>query len=131
MAMLMLTAVGCFAVVVVQAAASGGVDAIQADMQQPELSWRRQLSAGNWQVRVDGCLSLTACGTRRAHEAAKSSASNSKLQCVRTGGFRGFCSHRCIFDVAQLPIVVTLLPSCVTAKHNVSGPRYDRWSLHH
>jgi zinc transporter 1/2/3 len=49
--MLMLTAAACFAVAAGQAAASGGVDAIQADMQQREPSWRRQLSSGNWQAR--------------------------------------------------------------------------------
>ena len=90
-AMMVMTAAGCLALVAGQAAASGGVDAIQSDMQQREPSWRRQLSSGNWQVR--SCVASVHHGGRHAVSwRTKPSLPRFQLQvavCVCTVGFCG------------------------------------------
>jgi hypothetical protein len=84
-ALLALAAVGCVAAAG-HSVASDGVDAIPAHLQQRELSWRRQLSSGTWQVRAWQHTSVRASCELAAGAQSLCENPTYSLQCVCTGG---------------------------------------------
>lgn len=131
MAVLMLTVVGFFAVAAGHAAASNGEDAIQAHTQR-DLSWRRQLSSGNWQVRFMQRLAFKAFGSWSIPQSLEKVGSNPKLQSVCTGGFGG--SVASALPLAARHICLSgslLLRSCVTTTQRLFGSTCGCWPLHH